>query len=149
MAISLQEVKAKNDTQKRADEYAALIKGKQRPGWTMVTVSLPINSLPVAHALAAAFTSSGAYSPNEKPFSVGETLNMALEEGLATIERRYLNTCCLDDSDDAADELPRTTLAMLALVRAAICELGFGKLPSTEDEVVADEAKQFAAKGGR
>lgn len=142
MAISLQVVKAKHDTQKRADDYAVSLKGKQLPGWTMVTVSLPINSLPVVHAIAAAFTTI-AHDPREKPFTVSATLNMALEEGLAAIERRYLGTCSLDDSDSDAEQLPRTTPAMLALVRAATCELGFGELPSTDQEFAA-ETKKFS-----
>ena len=89
---------------------------KLRPGWTRVTVDIQEKHLAIARAIAAAWTASDP----EEPTTVAQVLEGALDEGLISDEKYFLGTCSLDHSDRWWDtrEFPKTTLPMLALVRA-------------------------------
>lgn len=123
----------------------------RRTDYVRVTVALPREALLIAHALAAATT---ADRDDDEPWDIVAVLEAALYEGLVAEEKETLRTRSLDESirGDANDELPNTTPAMAALVKAAIKEVGFGQLPkpSTPDAAAADASvSQADGRGAR
>lgn len=128
-----------------AEKYARKIAQKPRPGRVLVTVSVSIDSLPIAHAIAAAVTAENYQ--DETPCTVEEVLEMALEEGLALNENESLETNSLGgDQRGEQDRLRNASAPMLALVRAAIAELGFGEMPKTDQQLAADLKKMMGER---
>ena len=90
---------------------------KLRPGWTRVTIDIPIDHLPIARAIAKVVT---AGVPKE-PCTLEQALSFAAYDGMIENEKTWLGTCSLDDSVrpwESEDDYPKTTLPMLALVKA-------------------------------
>ena len=115
---------------------------KPRPGWTRVTVDIPIAHLQIAKAIAAAM----AETIPEEPCTWWETVSFAAYEGMIQNEKVWLGTCSLDHSVrpwETEGDYPKTTLPMLALV-----EGGF-RQGSAADRVAVHGAVPAGGLGGQ
>ena len=84
------------------------------------TSEVPTHWLAIARAIAKAMNAER--EPEDgAPFIAADILEHARQEGLIALEKRWLGTRSLDHSlrGDRWDNLPKTTPAMLALVKTA------------------------------
>jgi hypothetical protein len=143
MAIPLRKMKQKQIEQETRAGAAAMVPKADADGWVTMPVLVHQRSLVYAHAIAAAMT---ADCPEERPMTITDVLQLAIEDGMEVNKEDILD---IDVGDPVGSGSPMQIPAPVrALLAAAISDLGFGKMPPTNFELRRQVSEYKSAAGG-